>query len=143
SASLLAVRLICFVLLSLLRCPPRSTLFPYTTLFRSRWTSCWSSPAATTSPRPSPLARGRASVRARRRRRRRRGAQGRPRDRPRGPARGEQDRPGRACGRGRRGDAVRRLRGPRGPGGAGRLAQAPGDGGRPGGLGAGAAPVVL
>src|SRR5437773_11082693 len=34
---------VCFVFFLILRRPPRSTLFPYTTLFRSSWTATKSS----------------------------------------------------------------------------------------------------
>src|SRR5437867_13012330 len=33
---------LCFIFFLMIRRPPRSTLFPYTTLFRSRWWSRWS-----------------------------------------------------------------------------------------------------
>src|SRR5947209_15475654 len=38
----------------MLRQPPRSTLFPYTTLFRSRRDTSWSSVRATSIERPCP-----------------------------------------------------------------------------------------
>src|SRR6476620_4352918 len=43
-----------FFFFVMIRRPPRSTLFPYTTLFRSRGTSGgpWSSPISAASPRP-------------------------------------------------------------------------------------------
>src|SRR5688572_32269977 len=46
--------------------PPRSTLFPYTTLFRSRWTGPQPRRGLpTASPGPSPAARRRARARGR------------------------------------------------------------------------------
>src|SRR6478736_6440743 len=38
----------------MIRRPPRSTLFPYTTLFRSRWSHCRRGPARSPWPRPRP-----------------------------------------------------------------------------------------
>src|SRR5437588_11379721 len=38
--SFILLQVICFVFFLMLRRPPRSTLFPYTTLFRSAWS--WS-----------------------------------------------------------------------------------------------------
>src|SRR5256885_6476543 len=37
----------------MIRRPPRSTLFPYTTLFRSRTARAWGSPSPGGSPRPT------------------------------------------------------------------------------------------
>src|ERR1043166_9823157 len=48
---LMSVLCVCFFFFLMIRRPPRSTLFPYTTLFRSRWcsllvTGCQSWPGA-------------------------------------------------------------------------------------------------
>src|SRR5207253_10337602 len=43
-----------FFFFSLLRRPPRSTLFPYTTLFRSRWPVTPGPPAVPLHPTPAP-----------------------------------------------------------------------------------------
>src|SRR6266852_3934245 len=55
-----------FLIFLMIRRPPRSTLFPYTTLFRSRSASAWPSPAglpATARRRSSPSRSDRKSTR--------------------------------------------------------------------------------
>src|SRR5436190_9763838 len=51
----------------MIRRPPRSTLFPYTTLFRSRGASCsrtcWSATSPARPPRPTSASRDRKSTR--------------------------------------------------------------------------------
>src|ERR1019366_9750470 len=46
-----------FVFFLMIRRPPRSTLFPYTTLFRSAAGRAWSSPATAGSRWPGPTSR--------------------------------------------------------------------------------------
>src|SRR5215204_7374995 len=56
-----------FFFFLMIRRPPRSTLFPYTTLFRSRWRSRPTSRGRSIStwrPRPPPPARSRSPSRA-------------------------------------------------------------------------------
>src|SRR5689334_25040782 len=56
--------MIVFFFFLMIRRPPRSTLFPYTTLFRSSGGSCWQTPRGHRPGRSMPAARGRCARRS-------------------------------------------------------------------------------
>src|SRR5215510_15941083 len=47
---LLFIFVLFFFFFLMIRRPPRSTLFPYTTLFRSLWPACWPVPPCRNAP---------------------------------------------------------------------------------------------